>query len=93
LKKCDHVRNTVKPVSSVPRTEETSRADPGPPDLQLILEQVEEEECDEGGLAVRLRVSMAASMKVPAFWSMAPCSLVLSRPTFQRCVLSPSSGR
>jgi hypothetical protein len=36
-----------------------------------------EEECDEGGLAVRLRVSMAASMKMTAFWSMAPCSPAL----------------
>jgi hypothetical protein len=41
---------------------------------------------------VRFQVLMAASMKMTAFLHIAPCFLVGVDPTFQRCVLPPSSG-
>jgi hypothetical protein len=31
-------------------------------------------------------------MKIAVFWDVAPCSLAEVLPTFQRCLLSPSSG-
>jgi hypothetical protein len=41
---------------------------------------------------VRFQVLTVESMKVTAFWVVQPCGLV-DVPTFQRCVLPPSSGR
>jgi hypothetical protein len=43
-------------------------------------------------MSVGFEVLTAASMKLAVLWVVVPCSLGRSLPTFQMCLLPPSSG-